>query len=395
MADVGCEVLLLADRLSGRADLESLRGLADGLARLGHDPSVLCSSAPTDHGLDDLTECPGLARPWQRPWAVRGLDLGEAHGRRRVMHVLASRMAEPALAIAERYRIPYLLGVEEFPRRDARFRLSRSWCRGLVVPNRELAAVLVGEFAIPPRAIHEVGRGVAAPLRNSGPVDPATARVPVVGASGPLVATSGFTTFLNAARKVVDMGVDAEFLIAGQGEDEGDLRRRAERLRIAERLTFADDLPSGLSFWDVLDVYCQTSMAPTVGRPLMRAMAAGVPAIATDVEGLRTLVEPGETGLIVPRGDSSALAGSIVALLLDRPRARSLGEAARLAASRAFHPDREAAQLDALYRRVCDEGLGPQDSGLASRVIGPDAVAGNGNGGFEGDASPRAPRDRS
>jgi glycosyltransferase involved in cell wall biosynthesis len=305
------------------------------------------------------------------------------------MHVLSSRMAEPALAIAERWRIPYLLALEDFPRRDFRFRLSRAWCRGLIVPNRELAVVLTREFAVPARSIHEVSWGVAVPEAATRPVDLGLGRVPVVGAAGPLVASSGFTTFLNAARKVVDMGLDAEFLIAGQGEDEGDLRRRAERLRMAERLTFADDLPSGLSFWEILDVYCQTSMAPTVGRPLMTAMACGVPSIATDVVGLRSLIEPGETGLVVPHGDSSALAGSIVALLLDRDRARVLGAAARLAVLRDFDPNREIALLDSLYRKVSANGLGPQDSGLASRMIEPLDETGRAAGGLEGDAFPR------
>lgn len=383
MAEVGCEILFLADRLANRADLQSLRRLADGLDRSGHDSTVLCLSAPADHGLDDLTECPGLDRRWQRPWAVRALDLGDEPARARLMHVLSSRMAEAALAIAERWRIPYLLEVEEFPRRDFRLRLSRAWCLGLVVPNRELAEVLIREFGVPPGSIHEIGRGVAVADGSPRPVDWGPGRVPVVGAAGPLVASSGFTTFLNAARKVVDMGLDAEFLIAGEGEDEGDLRRRAERLRIAERLTFADELPSGLSFWQVLDVYCQTSMAPTVGRPLMTAMASGVPSIATDVEGLRSLVAPGETGLVVPHGDSSALAGSIVALLLDRDRSRALGEAARLAVSRDHHPDRETALLDALYRKLT-AGLGRiQDSGPASLTNGRDAD------GREGDTFPR------
>jgi glycosyltransferase involved in cell wall biosynthesis len=388
MAVDGCEVLFLADRLAGRADLQSLRRLTDGLERLGHDSAVLCLSAPSDHGLDDLTECPALGRRWQRPWAVRGLDLGDGPGHGRLMHVLSSGMAEVALAIAERWRIPYLLDVEEFPRRDQRFRLSRAWCRGLVVPNRELAGVLAREYGVPPGSIHEVRRGVDVPSGSPRPASPGSGRVPVVGAAGPLVASSGFITFLNAARKVVDMGLDAEFLIAGQGEDEGDLRRRAERLRIAERLTFADDLPTGLSFWDVLDVYCQTSMAPTVGRPLMTAMAGGVPSIATDVDGLRSLVEPGETGLVVPHGDSSALAGSIVALLLDRERARALGEAARLAVARDNDPDRETALLDALYRSV-SAGNGRQDSGPASRIIDPLADNGRTPEGLDGDAFPR------
>ena len=202
--------------------------------------------------------------------------------------------------------------------------------------------------------------------------------MPVVGAAGPLVAASGYGIFLNAARKVIDAGVDAEFLIAGQGDDEGDLRRRAERLRIADRLTFAEGVTVGLTFWDVLDVYCQTSVAPTVGRPLALAMAAGVPSITTDVEGLRTLVRDGETGLTDPStATPAALARAIVDLLTDRGRARQLGEAGRGSILGDHHPDREAERLDRLYGSIIAAGLEPRGFGAWSRrIVGYDADPG-------------------
>src|SRR5207249_1429134 len=112
----------------------------------------------------------------------------------------------------------------------------------------------------------------------------------------------------NAARRVLDAGIDAEFIIAGQGDDEVDLRGRASRLQIADRITFAGRNVVGARFWRVLDVFCQTSLSPTVGRTLALAMAFGVPAVVSDVEGLCALVQHGETGLIVPPGDSGALA---------------------------------------------------------------------------------------
>ena len=368
MAEDEFDLLFLADRLTGLDEIRALRGLILRLEQMGHSAEVLCLTSVADHGLGGLTECPGLGRRWQRPWAVRGLDLRDEPGNPRLMHVLSTCMAEAGLEIAERWRIPYLLCVDDFPHRDARIRLSRAWCRGLVVSNGELAEALIREFAIPRRSIHQIARGIEEPR---GPASPAeVGRVPVVGAAGPLVASSGFSTFLNAARKVIDLGLDAEFLISGQGEDEGDLRRRAERLRIAERLTFADELPVGLTFWHVLDVYCQTSVVPTVGSPLLLAMASGVPSIASDVEGLRTLLEDGESGRIVPHGDAALLSRSIVDLLQDRDRARLLGESGRRRISLEHDPDREAARLDALYRQVVAAGLGPQDSGLASRITG-------------------------
>jgi glycosyltransferase involved in cell wall biosynthesis len=350
MADVGFELVFLADRLTSRDELRALRVLTDGLGRLGHVCRVFCTSAPPGHGIADLSEVPGLSRRWLLSWTARGLTLDDPPARPRILHVLKSRLADAAVEVAERWRIPYLLTVDEFPGRDGRLRLSRNWCRGLVATNRELAEALIVELGVPPRFLQTIERGVPDPVESTrlaatGP------RVPVVGAAGPLVPGSGFATFLNAARKVIDTGVDAEFLIAGDG-DEVELRRRADRLKIADRLTFAEDLSADFTFWDVLDVYCQTSVVPTSGRPLALAMAHGIPAIASDIQGLRSLVEPGVTGLRIPHGDASALADAILHLLSDPDHARSLGDAARSRILPLHRASLEVERLDQAYRTI-------------------------------------------
>ncbi len=365
MGDGEPEVLFLAGRLEGRDELRSLRALADRLGRLGWTARVLCLAAAPDHGLARLVECPALARRWRLPWAARALDLSGPADRPRVLHVLGLGMAPAGLEIAERWRLPYLLTVDEFPRRDARIRLSRAWCRGLVATNGELAAALTRDFGVPAPSIRVIPRGIVGPDRPASPL--ASGRVPVVGAAGPLAPGSGFATFLQAARRVVDAGVDAEFLIAGEGEDELELRRRADRLRIADRLTFADDLSASLTFWDVLDVYCQTSIVPTTGRALALALAHGVPSIATDVEGLRGLVGDRPPGGQIPRGDPAALALAIVGLIAHPGEARALGEAGRVAVLDDHHPDREAGRLVDLYRVAALA----QDSEPASLPLGP------------------------
>ena len=354
MADDGYEIIFLAGHLAGADRARSLAGLADRLGALGHVPRVICLSAGVGHAPTGLTECPGLGRRWRLPWAAWGLrSLGDDPLRPRLIHVLESGLGAAGLELAERWGIPYLLGVDEFPGRGAKFRLSRAWCRGLVAANDELAGAIVRDYGVPARWVHAVPRGVCPPDElATGRVE---GRVPVVGAAGPLVQGSGFATFLSAARRVIDAGVDAEFLIAGQGEDEIELRRRAERLKIADRITFADDREGHLAFWDVLDVFCQTSVASTVGRSLAVAMTHGVPAIAADVEGMRALVRDGETGLVVPPGDPGALARAIMTVLANPEHARAIGERGRDASRLGHDPDREAARLDVLYREVMAE----------------------------------------
>jgi glycosyltransferase involved in cell wall biosynthesis len=262
-------------------------------------------------------------------------------------------MSALGLAVADHWKIPYVLTVDEFLPPAGRLKLSRRWCRGLIATSRELADDLVQALRIPPGLLTVVAPGIVMPEECSATVH--RGRVPVIGTAGRLVASAGIVEFLNAARRVLDAGVDAEFLIAGQGEAEVDLRRRAARLRIGERITFAGQNMVGPRFWRVLDIFCQTALTPTVGRMLTLAMAFGVPCITSDLEGLRRLVKHGDTGLRVPPGDSGALARTILDLLGDPVRTRALGQAGRESIRRDFDPAVEALALAALYRRVLTE----------------------------------------
>jgi glycosyltransferase involved in cell wall biosynthesis len=85
-------------------------------------------------------------------------------------------------------------------------------------------------------------------------------------------------------------------------------------------------------------------------------MAYGVPAVASDLEGLRALVTHGVTGLRVPPSDSGALARTILELLADPARTRLLGQAGREAIRSNFDPENEAEQLAELYGRVMAVG---------------------------------------
>jgi glycosyltransferase involved in cell wall biosynthesis len=351
-------VLLLAGRL-GEPDLAaSTIDLLERLARQGISAQVLCvAGTGTGTANSRIVEMPRLASRWRRAFTARRLWFHEGLRRPDLLHVVSPEMGAVGLAIADHWAIPYVQTADEFLPAGGRIRLSRRWCRRLIATSLELADDLVRSLGIPLEFIAVVPPGIAIPDESA-----ATSRragVPVIGTAGPLVASAGITTFLNAARRVLDAGIDAEFVIAGQGEAEVELRRRADRLRITDRTTFAGRNVIGVRFWRALDIFCQTSLAPTVGRTLALAMAYGVPAIASDIEGLRTLVQPGETGLRVPPGDSGALARTILELLADQPRTRALGLAGRETIRRDFDPAAEVRQLAALYRSVLSEGAAP------------------------------------
>ena len=345
MAGPARNVLILAGRL-GVGEARAIRGLVDRLATLGVTARVACLAGWDGPG---GVACPGLGSVWRRPWSARRLGQCEPSWRPELIHAIGAEMAPAALILADGFGIPYLLTIDDFLPPGGRLRLGRRWCRGLIAGGPELAEDLERQLGIPGSWIEVVPAGRVVPER---PIGAGPGPVRVVGAAGPMMAGSGLATFLGAACRVVNAGIDAEFVVAGQGRDEADLRRRADRLGIAGRVTFVGDPGADGAFWDVLDVYCQVSQHPDTGRPLATALAHGLPCIATDVVGLRSLVGDGEAGRLVPPGDADALARAILDLLAEPDAARALGLRGRASVARRFEPAREAAALAAHYRRA-------------------------------------------
>jgi glycosyltransferase involved in cell wall biosynthesis len=87
---------------------------------------------------------------------------------------------------------------------------------------------------------------------------------------------------------------------------------------------------------------------PTV---VLEAMGAGRPVVAAASGGIVDMVDDGTTGLLVPPGDSAALAAALAELLPDVERMRSFGDAGRVAV-RAFTASAVVERIEATYRRV-------------------------------------------
>jgi phosphatidylinositol alpha-mannosyltransferase len=96
------------------------------------------------------------------------------------------------------------------------------------------------------------------------------------------------------------------------------------------------------------DVLCAPSLGgESFGMVLTEAFAAGTPVVASDIAGYRDVVRDGVDGLLVPRGDATALAEALRDLALDPARRARLASAARDAAERYAWPHVAAEVLDA------------------------------------------------
>jgi phosphatidyl-myo-inositol alpha-mannosyltransferase len=164
-----------------------------------------------------------------------------------------------------------------------------------------------------------------------------------------------------AVRAFADLASDLDevwLVVAGDGRDRDavDLLPglARERVLMLGRVEHAD-LPPLHAASDVF-------VSPAVGQEsfgivLVEAMAAGLPVVASDIEGYREIVRRGIEGLLVPPGDPAALAGAIRRVLGEPALARRLSEAGRARAGQ-FSWETVAARIEHVYEEAMAQGTG-------------------------------------
>jgi glycosyltransferase involved in cell wall biosynthesis len=157
---------------------------------------------------------------------------------------------------------------------------------------------------------------------------------------------------LRAADLVLQHGVEATFVVAGEGELKTDLEAMAVQLGI-ERYTYfvgrCDDVPGLLA---ASTVCVLPSRAEGFSNSVLEYMAAGKPVVVTDVGGASEVVVEGETGYLVASDDSEAMAERIIELLRDDNKAAKFGAAARERVAAEFSTARQLEKTLDLYHRL-------------------------------------------
>lgn len=145
---------------------------------------------------------------------------------------------------------------------------------------------------------------------------------------------------------------DVYLLVAGEGDHFERLYRFREQVMICDKVRFLgwrSDLPRIMPH---LDVFWSTSAEEGQSASILQAMASGLPIVATDIPGIRSLIRHGEHGYLCPVGLRSHFAKYSHQILNDAALARRLGQAAQQRAAADFDADQMAARCAEVYREV-------------------------------------------
>jgi L-malate glycosyltransferase len=144
--------------------------------------------------------------------------------------------------------------------------------------------------------------------------------------------------------------------ITGSGPEEQALRRQADRLGIADRVSFHaavahDRVPAMLHRLDIFAALSRDD-SESFGVAAVEAAACAKSVLVSDVDGFVEVARHEETGLIVRRNDAAAAADALVRLAGDAALRASFGRAGRERVLRHYTWERSLDRMIAAYRAV-------------------------------------------
>lgn len=137
------------------------------------------------------------------------------------------------------------------------------------------------------------------------------------GRMDPTEQAKGFDRMIRAIPRLIDKIPDVVYLICGKGDDRPHLERIAAETGVIDRVVFAGSIPEErkADYYRLADVYAMPSHGEGFGFVFLEAMACGIPAVASDIDGGREAVREGEIGWLVdPHDQDSIIAGIMSAL---------------------------------------------------------------------------------
>jgi L-malate glycosyltransferase len=138
---------------------------------------------------------------------------------------------------------------------------------------------------------------------------------PVVGIVANFRAVKDIGLFLRACTIVSREFPAARFVIVGQGPLREQLGALAATLGIGSKVVFSDGRGSVPDYLCRMSVACLSSQSEGLPNAILEYMAAGLPVVATDVGGIREVVEDGASGFLVRVRTPEAFAEPVLRLL--------------------------------------------------------------------------------
>jgi glycosyltransferase involved in cell wall biosynthesis len=298
--------------------------------------------------------------------ARNALYFADHFKRRGVDHVhvhFANRAAHTAVFLKEISGIPFSITAhgQDFMKDLGNDDLLREICAAaeFVAAETDYSRHLLRQRC-PDSRIHRVYNGMDLQRFPAQHYETPGNTVPRIISIGRLVAFKGFEYLIDACAELARRGLNFTCEIIGDGPLRGDLEARIRKLNLSGRIHLLGSLSQGavLEKLRSADIFALASVTDTQGASdvfptvIIEAMAAARPVVSTRLAGIPESVVDGETGLLVPPQDTTALAEALSRLVEDAKLRLHYGRAGRARIEEHFRIEHTVAPLIELFEKT-------------------------------------------
>lgn len=199
---------------------------------------------------------------------------------------------------------------------------------GIITNSRTIREAYANYGWFGPDFVKVIYNGITIPEQVT-PID-FSSRFPgkkIIYSAGRLAEQKGFTFLIDAAALLKKKRNDLVWLISGEGKLHEELQQKIDLLGLQSTVILEGFTPDIFPYLKGCDLFVLASLFEGMPNVVMEAMAMQTPAIATDVNGARELMQDGKTGLIIPPRDPEAIADAVEQLLDNPEKLEQFGKA--------------------------------------------------------------------
>jgi L-malate glycosyltransferase len=336
-------------------------------------PGRLAAREAIDAGVkvEFPSDAPALAGPpeplrlWRLARYMSGFDLVLTYNWGAFDAVMARRL------YAKVMRLPPLVHHEDGfnedeaerldPKRNLYRRLGLKAAHRLVVPSERLERIALRDWRQKSERVERIANGIPVDRYRKGPA----AEIPgLVRAEGEIVigTVAGLRAVKNLPRLVRAFAAmsakNARLVIVGEGPESERIAAEARARHVGDRLAMPGFLADPARWIGAFDVFALSSDSEQFPISLLEAMAAGLPAVSTDVGDVAAMLSADNRPLVVAREDEPAFAAALDSLAARPDLRRAIGRANREKAAAEYDEQRMVER----YARLYGEAIGRPDA---------------------------------
>ncbi|MFN4226732.1 MAG: glycosyltransferase [Candidatus Ratteibacteria bacterium] len=228
-------------------------------------------------------------------------------------------------------------------------RITLRWVNLIISNSYSAREILIKKGKIPRKKIKVIPNGIEIPekIEKIEKKD-----YIVVGSIGNLKKAKGYFYLIEASKIVIEKYKNVRFYILGDGELKQEILKKIKENGLEQYFVLTGYVEDIYDYLKIFDIFVLPSLWEGCPVSLLESMGYGIASIATDVGDVPYIIENGQTGYIVKKGDYKKIAEKIIELIENKSLREKIGQKAREKVKKDFCFEEMVKAYASIYNKV-------------------------------------------